>query len=54
MIQRIAWKMTYKFACKWEKIAAKHELTEQVNECIQIQNKLMHIKSKMIERGTWK
>lgn len=50
----IVWKIVYKIIQKLEKIAFKHGLTEQVNECIQIQNRLMHYKSKMIEEGIWK
>lgn len=48
------WKMVYKIIQKWEKTACGHGLTEQVNECIQIQNRLMHYKSRMIEEGIWK
>lgn len=48
------WKVVYKVVQKWEKIAFKHGLAEQVNECIQIQNRLMHYKSRMIEEGIWK
>ena len=47
----LVWKMVYKIICKWEKVAFKNELTEQVNECIQIKNRMMHYKSVMIENG---
>lgn len=46
--------MVYKIIQKWEMVARKDGLIEQVNECIQIQNRLMHYKSVMIEEGIWK
>lgn len=48
------WKIVYKIIQKWERVARKNELWEQVNECIQIQNRLTHYKVVMIERGIWK
>lgn len=48
------WKMVYKIILKWEKVAFKNGLNEQVNECIQIQNRLQHYKSVMIDKGIWK
>lgn len=49
----IVWIIVYKIILKWEKVAARNGLIEQVNECIQIQNRLMHYKSVMIEKGIW-
>lgn len=48
------WKVVYKIILKWEKVAFKNGLNEQVNECIQIQNRLQHYKSVMIDKGIWK
>ncbi len=47
------WKMVYKVIQRWKKVARKNGLTEQVNECIQIQNRLQHYKSVMVEKGIW-
>lgn len=51
---KLIWKTIYKIICKWEKIAYKNGLSEQVNECIQIENRMVHIKSVMVEKGIWK
>lgn len=50
----IIWKTIYNIIRKWEKVAYRNGLNEQVNECIQIQNRLMHYKSVMVEKGIWK
>lgn len=54
MIKYMIWKIIYKIIQRWEKVAFRHGLNEQVNECIQIQNRLMHYKSVMKESGIWK
>ena len=48
------WKIVYRIIQKWEMVARKNDLTEQINECIEIQNRLMHYKSVMIEEGIWR
>lgn len=50
----IIWKIVYNIIQKWEKAAYRNGLNGQVNECIQIQNRLMHYKSVMVEKGIWK
>lgn len=50
----LIWKMVYKIVQKWEKVSRKNGLTEQINECIQIQIRLMHYKSVMLEKGLWR
>ena len=47
----MVWKVVYRIVCRWEKVAFKNGLTEQVNECIQIENRMMHYKSAMLEKG---
>lgn len=47
------WKAIYETIKKWEKVAYRNGLTEQVNECIQIQNRLQHYRSVMNEKGIW-
>lgn len=48
------WRLIYKVIQKWGKVAFKNGLTEQVNECIQIQNRMQHYRSVMTEKGIWK
>lgn len=48
------WRMVYKIIQKWEVVARKNGLTEQINECIQTQSRMQHYRSVMVEEGLWK
>lgn len=50
----LVWRMVYKIIQKWEMVARKNGLMEQVNECIQIQNRMQHYRSVMVDMGVWK
>lgn len=47
----VIWKAVYKIICRWEDVAFKNGLSEQVDECRQIQRGLMHYKNVMQEKG---
>lgn len=49
----LIWKLVWKIICKWEKVAIDNGLVEQMNQCIEIQNRLHKYKNAMREKGLW-
>lgn len=44
------WLIAYKIIVKLEKYAYKHKMYSQINECINIENSMMHYKSVMYDK----
>lgn len=52
-MKKLIWKLVWKVICKWEKVAERNGMMEQVDECEDIKFDLVKYKNAMKEKGLW-
>lgn len=49
----IVWKLVWKIIWKWEQVAMKNKLDEQVEDCEEMRDALIRYKNAMRKNGLW-